>query len=703
LTKLNNKVRLMIWAFIFCFNAFFVFLRSADGLPMGEDAPSHLYKILYALDNYRSTGHLPQWSDLWYSGHPIFLYYPPLSYMLVLAIAFIGVEPVAVYKMADGFFFIIAPLTLYFLARQLKLNEEESLLAAFLFTVTPSVVESYFFFDRYPTTISIPLICLFTIFLKRVMEDGKSRDVSVLALLSALTILIHPLSAYALVLIAGCFAIIHLRKKNLTQISKKLSIAVIGAFLASMFWLLPLIDSLQHQVDNPFVNHSLFINYIDLPHLGHAVFLVGAFQLLASLTLIKQLFFNEIGGGEKRAVVAFSVFLLGSIVAFFSVQLGQILIVIGFTATLFTLLQNKEMGLASREQNLLGCSLWLVVFFWLSLGTNALLIQVLPLWQKLDNMRFFTYASIPLTILAGKYITSIIKKSCIPLSKITNAKLKRRSLVALLCLGIVTSFTLGVIATSLIKATPNTNIPEDVIQHFKGNPGEGRVLPIECPKWIHILPIYTNTPLIDGWFPQAKILKPLLEINDYRINDLIDYPVDERLRIWRNLIGNHTLLGIRWIVIGNASKYHLIEDNPDFTLTFTSNRIRIYETLETIQLVETYPKNAIDNITVTQLNPDRISIETQKIEEYTTVVIKQAYMPYWTATADNDLDVDLRSDAIGYITVLIEPTDGTHVTLSFSYQKWPQLQTISILVLLGLVLAPLFTEAQSRLKKHYEK
>lgn len=40
---------------------------------------------------------------------PLFLYYPPLSYCLVLAISLIGFDPVATYKVVDAFFYFIAP------------------------------------------------------------------------------------------------------------------------------------------------------------------------------------------------------------------------------------------------------------------------------------------------------------------------------------------------------------------------------------------------------------------------------------------------------------------------------------------------------------------------------------------------------------------------------------------------------------------
>ncbi len=679
-----------------CFNAFFIIQRFAAGLPLGEDATSHLYKIIYACKSFQATGSIPQWSNLWYAGHPIFLYYPPLSYFLVLGVTLIGLDSVTAFKIVDAFFFLIAPLTIYFLARKLQLSKNESLLSALLFTVTPSVVENYYFFDRYPTTISISLIALFIIFFIRVLEKGKLSDMSLLAALSAITVLVHPLSAYALLLIVACFALYYVTRQSFHQISK-LILAAVGAFLASAFWLLPLVDAMQYQSENPFTNHSLYINYIDVPHLGHVIFLFGIFQFLSSLAIIRLRFFDNLNNGKQRVTVSLTLFILGALSStFFSIQVGQLLIAAGFIMVLFTLLQNRSVDSQNVNQSLLSCAFWLILFFWLSLGSNALLIQALPFWQKLDNMRFFVYASIPQAILAGKYLSSLLEKTAIPISNVHSIAINRKSAVTLICLGIIVSFSFGAVAANLNRATSNTEIPQDIIQYFGNSSEEGRILPIECPKWIHLLPVFTDTPLIDGWFPQAKVLKPLLEINDYRINDLIDHSPEERVEVWQTLISNYKELGINWVMIGNNRLYYLMEDNSDFYLAFSSEQIRIYEAEASPSLVETYPQDAMQNLTVTQRKPDEILITIQNLDEPTTIIIKQAYMPYWTATSNSNSPVQLGEDLTGYIEVKVGPAENSEVTLNFSYQQGEHLYMVSIIVFATLFLIPLFSKLRSR-------
>ena len=42
----------------------------AEGLPMGVDSMSHLFKILYPYKTLRTQGVFPAWSSDWYGGTP---------------------------------------------------------------------------------------------------------------------------------------------------------------------------------------------------------------------------------------------------------------------------------------------------------------------------------------------------------------------------------------------------------------------------------------------------------------------------------------------------------------------------------------------------------------------------------------------------------------------------------------------------------
>jgi len=321
---------------------------------------------------------------------------------------------------------------------------------------------------------------------------------------------------------------------------------------------------------------------------------------------------------------------------------------------------------------------------WLGLGQHALLIQALPFWKKLDSMRFLLYASIPQAILASQYLTRLIRKG-IAIPRTSTIKFRSRELtVFLICAAALTSTVLGGFSTNLNNLTPNTDIPPEIIEYFYESPVNARILPIACPKWIHILPTYAWKPIIDGWFPQGKILKPLLPIKDYRINDLMEYPKEERNRIWQGLISNHTRLGINWVMIGDESLQFFVEGNPEFRLVFTIDSIAIYEATDPVHLIEAYPQSAISNMTITQPRPDEIDISIRNIEETTKLTIKQAYMPYWEDSSNSGISVE--EDEDGYILLIIPPTANKEVKIKFSYMKEATLYLISAATMLVISL-----------------
>jgi len=683
------------WTFIACLNLLIIYYRVIDGVPMGEDSSSHLYKILYAYKNIKENGTIPAWSDLWYGGHPFLLFYPPLSYWLVLALALLGLDPLVSYKLLDALSFIVAPIAVYFLAKEADLAENERLTASLLYALTPIVAENYLFFDRFPTTLSIPIVCVFLVFVSRTLTEGKLRDMAALTMLSAMIMLVHHLSAYCVIIIVATFFLsYYLHRRNAIRMAKIASFTSLGCILLSSFWLIPFLSSIEHQEANPFVNFNLFYNYTELLRFGYVVFLLGALQFFLAILQIRRTFFsqtNKFRNTGKKLIVLFT---LGALLgthgtisenALFTTA-GQTCVAISLATLLIILISTKTSGIGTKNYFTHATAIWFVVFLWLGLGQHALLIQAIPFWKSLDSLRFLLYASIPQAILAGKYLTGLLKGEKAT-TGISVQKTKSRKLtVFLLTTVVLASTVLGCLSAGLNNLTPNTEIPPEMIKYFKESPVNARILPIECPRWIYILPTQTRKPIIDGWFPQEKILKPLLPINDYRINDLIDYPREERTRIWQSLIRNHTRLGINWIMIGNESLRFLVEGNPEFRLALTTHSIAIYEATEPASLIETHPHNAISNMTITQPQPDEIHIIIGNLEEPTTITIKQAYMPYWEAHANNGINIEVKEDEDGYILLIIPPTANTEVDIRFSYSEENILYIVSTTAMLAFSL-----------------
>jgi hypothetical protein len=198
--------------------------------------------------------------------------------------------------------------------------------------------------------------------------------------------------------------------------------------------------------------------------------------------------------------------------------------------------------------------------------------------------------------------------------------------------------------------TDNTSIPSEVIAFFKVNSEQGRVLSIKSPEWIYVLPYYTNQPLIDGWYPQGKLLQPLLEINDYKINDLYSTLQEggeaEQDRVWLNLIHNASDLGISWVMIGDDDKRHLMM-GTDFTLVAEIEGIFIYK--------------------FTQLSPDHLTLNVEDVREKVNIVVKVADFPGWTLRVDNVL-LEHSQTEIGFITFSLPPRSSYRVDLTYERQ-----------------------------------
>ena len=683
------------WTFIACLNLLMIYYRMTDGMPMGEDSSSHLYKTLYAYNNYKENGTIPAWSDLWYGGHPFLLFYPPLSYWLVVALALLGLDPVVSYKLLDALSFIVAPIAVYLLAKEADLTENERMTVSLLYALTPIVAENYLFFDRFPTTLSIPIVCIFLVYLSRTLTEGKLRDMSTLTILSAIIMLVHHLSAYCVIIIVAAFFLsYYFHQRNAMRMTKIASFTSIGSVFLSSFWLVPFLLSTEYQTVNPFVNFNLFFNYTELLRFGYVVFLLGAFQFFLAILQIRRTFFsrtNKFRNTGKKLVVLFT---LGALLGTYGTisenalftTAGQICVAISLATLLIILISTKISGSGTKNYFTHATAIWFVVFLWLGLGQHALLIQALPFWEKLDSLRFLLYASIPQAILAGKYLTGLIQGETAA-TRISVLKTKSRKLTMFLLSTVVLASTvLGAFSAGLNNLTPNTQIPPEMIKYFEESAVNASILPIECPRWIYILPTYTQKPIIDGWSPQDKILKPLLQIKDYRINDLMDYPEGERIRIWQSLISNHTRLGINWIMIGNERLRFLVDGTPEFRLALKTDSIAIYEATEPVSLIETYPYNAISNMTITQPYPEEIRINIASLEEPTKITIKQAYMPYWEAHANNGINIEVKEDEDGYILLIIPPTANAEVNIRFSYSNENLLYIVSAAAMLAFSL-----------------
>ena len=707
LDETENRMLLLV----FFINLIIISPRFIDGLPLGIDSTSHLCKILFMYKSFYNFGHIPNWNPDWYCGTPFLLLYPPLSYFMVFFLSLITQNPILSYKIIDAFFYLIAPFSLYFLAREFNFTKKESSLAAVIYSLSPIVIGNYLFYDRFPNIIAIPLTCFLITFLHRIFN--KKSNIKLLAISSlflAGIVLIHHLSALYVILII--FILIFTFSWSEKKYIKKLSIiflVFLFSFLLTSFWATPfLFTAPTHIASNPFYNRTIDFPYIRLSYfldnlLTREIGLAHFSIAIASLILIHNKIFNLKRKIGKIVVFMIPLFTGMGIFEWAEKYNYNILNVFSQSLVAFSFILILSIILIESKKKLLNASrsffiIWFIFFLWLGLGYFAFPLVRLPglasIWRSLDIFRFWLYLVIPSSILGGFVLNHILSKR----------KNIYKIIIALIILLMISGAFIksGYSLTQQINAqlpynTSNSEIPSELIDYFSSKEDEGRILAIRCPLWIYVLPHYTDKSLIDGWYPQEKLLPTLLNINDYRINDL--ETSENRTDIWRSLIQKHNSFGIRWVMIGNINQSLTFElmNSSDFSkdleVYYKDWKIIVFEADNKIEIAETIPKNTSDYTKYSRIAPDHIKIELKNLKDDGLLIIKEAHYHTWAATSEGrELIVErsnLNEIEEGFIKIAIQK-DTISIDL---FQKtgtnyFVYISIFSFLIILALLIIP---------------
>lgn len=675
--------------------------RLTEGLPIGVDSESHLFKVFYLYKTYTTYGYLPSWCSDWYGGTPFLVFYPPLAYLMTFAVALLNADPLLAYKLVETFFYAVAPLAVYLLARELELDKIQSMFAGLIFTITPVAIENFTFYDRFATVISVPFLCLFLIVFMRSLKSRRLAPLVLSSFLLTVLILIHHLSAYYLGIIALFMAITqYMRTRDAKGIALRMALIVAASLLLSSFWLYPFVSA-TFATNNIFYNRSITDNLISPTAFSVTVFLLGIVQFLAANIEIAE-HISASMGKAKNSPGTFRLFLpslsvmAGSAVSYLYVPAGQVLIILGFVAFFISFFQSVRRSKV-REVNLIFCSLWFLAFLWLGLGVYAGLIVALPFFDKLDTLRFTFYLAIPQSILAGKLFAEILSKA----RGFTATGIRageKRFLAALLCLALVLTVNLYVANDYIMQPnnfiTAEAAIPREVTSFFSSSPYMARILSIRCPDWIYVLPYYTGKPIIDGWYPQEKLLPPLLEINDYQINTLnILNTTSERVDKWSNLLGNASRLGINWVIIGEPALNSIMANYTRFTAVQRTGNLTIYESQPTVSLVDVDDESAVGNLSINYSSPGRITLKISDVTRPVKVTVKEADFNGWEISA-NGAPIQHSRDDFGFMTFQLGPGNSYTVNLAYVKQNF---SLVSLMTLLFMVVV-LLAEFTGRLK-----
>jgi len=628
-------------------NMILVIPRLIPGIPQGVDSTSHLSKILFMFKWYSVLGHVPSWYPDWYGGAPFLLLYSPLSYWLTFGIALTGAGAVTAYKIVDAISFVAAPITLYLLGRELDLEAKEAAWASLLFVLTPTVVGNYLFYDRFANTVTLPVVCLFLTYLIRMLKGRKMINSLILStVLLAGSILVHHLSAFLALLIALLVLFSYARdlRKFKNALPLFLAVVVLAVGLSSP-WLLNFIQASAQISENPFFNKNVQFPFIKLTYAlkDYLGIEQGLIHFLLAAVIVGQ-WASRKHGGRNSLFSAFGmlflgmgIFELGSYDNVWIMTAGQALVIIA----LVFLLGLVTHGLGGRKCSPaeLFLALWFTVFFWLGLGYYAMPLANLPIfqsiWRSLDIHRYWLYLSIPIALMAGKVVGRVAHP---PVRKLSMVGLSLILIIVFAGAAVKAGYSLTQdVNPHLPYTTQNAEIPQALLDYFRSKDEYGRILPIRCPMWVYLLPTYTGKALIDGWYPQEKLLPILLDIEDYRINDLETTP--NRTEYWKELVNKNQELDIHWVLIGNANSSLVTElcsstFKQDAFIGYGVNNLTILRNTVENPPVRVLDSALGDGVRYHRPEPDKIVLDIPSPIRDLGLIVSEAYYPGWTALID---------------------------------------------------------------------
>ncbi len=678
-------------------NLLIVSPRFNEGIPMGIDSTSHLFQIKYLSESFKITGQLPLWCRYWYCGFPFLLFYPPLSYLLPFLLSLMGFTPMLSYKIVESFFFVLAPFTIYFLARTLNLSRLESYIASLGFNLIPSVMSNFIFWDRYPTVISVPFVVLLSAFLIRFLRNEDFKDLILTTFAFSLLLLIHHFSAFCGLLVAFMISLSFLlHKRNVKMLKRTVKVAAftgIVSFLLTLFWTAPFISFSGTLSNNPFTNGDVWDNYMPPEHWDKTLYKLRNLDLVQWLFAVcSSAFFVACVADDGRATLKSKIIstspLLFLLLTFLTTPFRiwfypiEILLITVVSVIVVPLLTSSIRHFKTEEKLPYIMTVgWFFIFAWLSFGRYALLFQLLPYWQRLDTYRFGIYTCIPESILVGR-LSSILSSAKLPEGikryfsfKKPLVNLKLVSGVFLISLMFSSAYVSHFIVADDFSYRLNKNVSNDVIEYFKDQDDNARVLAIRCPDWVFLLPIYTGKPLVDGWYPQAKVLPYLVSIDDYTLNELIKTYGDDRndtrrIELWKSVIAEHKLLSIEWIIIpeniyveNETLSSILMDNNQEFFLDSEIDGFIIYRNKATHHLIETEAKLLDSTWT-----PDKIVLVVQ-MNNNASILVKEAYFPEWTVNT-NATAANLIKNEDGFMRIYVTAQSEMNVyEVNLVYQR----------------------------------
>ncbi len=607
--------------FIFLINyliLFFIFnnLFSLQ-FPAGFDYATHFFFIKSILENFKNF-QFPLWSDLWYAGFPISstLLFPYIITSILFL--FSPLSKIVTFNLLNLILLFFIPLLVYWTARKFGFNRIISSISSLIFSITPAFTRLNIF-GQYTSTFSLIFLLIFIGSFYKVLfkREKKYFFISVISL--TIIFISHLLTSLtAIIYMFTCFLfLILVDKKSNKNYTKNFLIILILSFLLSLPFLFDLIKSSFYYTAQGIIVHPtrelilepyIFVLWILRP--------LGYFQLVSAFAVLGLFFCKKIRKSFFGLTFLDFIFFLFLLIILFNIKsltflelLGLIGLILFFS---FTLKKIKKIG----NNVILLLFLFFIIFIF-GLGPKLWIAKLLPFSNWLTYDRFILHASI-----FGSFITAwLLYFSYKTLSK------KLYFFLPLIFIALLSFLSFYYIFNSFGKyCGSQETIPQKIIEYFRKDETFGRYILINCPfGWVETTPLLFKKPTIDGGYNSGRLLPVLRESGIERINDLQYY---NNYEVVNHFLANSKMYGIKWI-IGCSDLENL--NLKDFKKDLSYGKIKILKNVNNITFLEW-------NNTKASLFYERTKEEINisvKAKENFSLIIKEAYHPYWQAELGN--------------------------------------------------------------------
>jgi len=566
------------------FTSFILILKLLPGIPNAIDTGAHLFRLIY-LNKHLKNGIVPLWNTDWYAGSPFLLQYPPLAFYYS---SFWPIKNyILLYKILEIIFESFLVIAVYFFSKSLLKKKDLALLSTFLFIIIPQNIWNFSVVDRFPTLLEAFFLVGGLMFFIQFLSSKRSRDKIICGIFFGLVFLTQGFG-YLLVLIILLFSKIIAWKKF--RMKDLFTIVFISLLVASP-WLILSAGSFLYYILNPYQMVWMVRKYIDIPRTGAILVSLGL-PLVASL-LLKFKIFNKM----KLPIAILLIFL--SLAIFFlpiplkyNITKPTIFIILLLTA-LAVVVANKNVYKFDGSLNYL----FYLTIFLIILSSSLFLYSSTPL-GLLDPYRVAFYASIPLVVVSA----FILQKN-------------KLGVVTAIVASLIISFTF--LSTNYTK---NFQIDEELISTLKNAP-QGRLLIVEAEGWMHIIPVLTNKPSIDGFCPFERFLPYFRNLGYSNFLGLwFEGTTQQQIEeVYNQVFLNVSKFAIRYIIIKDDSPIK-IPEYLYYETIYNKNGLKVLMLKQAVNFAE--------NATMEVISSNELVIYPLGDK----ILLKQTYFPGWQAS-----------------------------------------------------------------------